>query len=220
MKKLFKAMQSLVNKHVEAYQSDFGIDKKVIMANPTEVLYYWYIRQHGTFLAKASDMQWIETCRPKSAKFWLSETKMILEVHVDTKELKSITPYKMEGIIKAAKSMPENVKLDYIIHRMNQEGVMEGSSSASALYWAAKDYKFSHPKIDELVKRCPGILTILAALTELKASMLSAETDKPYSDEDYAKAKKLGYDLDDWNHYTIYFELGAQEGNNLDRCFI
>jgi len=172
MKKLFKAMQSLVNKHVECYQSDFGIDKKVIMANPNEVLYYWYICQYGTFLASATDMQWVESGRPKSAKFWLSETKMIFEVHIDTKELKSITPYKMEGIIKAAKSMSENIKLDYLIKWMGRGPMFENERPSETLYHVADSLNFKHPKINELIKDCSGILTILAALTELKASTM------------------------------------------------
>lgn len=178
MKKLFKAMQNLVNKHVEYYQSDFGIDKRVITANPNEVLYYWYIRQHGTFLAKASDMQWIETGRPKSAKFWLSETKMILEVHMTTKELKSITPCKMEGIIKVAKPMPEDVKLDYLIRWMGRGSMFENERPSETLYHTADSLNFKHPKIDELIRDCPGILTILAALTELKADTLNANTGR------------------------------------------
>lgn len=33
-------------------------------------------------------------------------------------------------------------------------------------------------------------------------------TNKPYSDEDYDKAKSIGYDLDNWSHYVIYYGLG------------
>jgi hypothetical protein len=31
---------------------------------------------------------------------------------------------------------------------------------------------------------------------------------KPYSAEEYEKAKQQGLDLDNWNNYVIYFELG------------
>jgi CDGSH-type Zn-finger protein len=34
--------------------------------------------------------------------------------------------------------------------------------------------------------------------------------EKPYSDEDYEKAKQQGLDLDDWNDYVTYFELGEK----------
>jgi len=33
---------------------------------------------------------------------------------------------------------------------------------------------------------------------------------KPYSEEDYEKAKQEGYDLDDWNDYVSYYELGER----------
>jgi hypothetical protein len=34
--------------------------------------------------------------------------------------------------------------------------------------------------------------------------------EKPYSQEDYEKAKSLGFDLDDWDDYVIYYELGER----------
>jgi len=34
--------------------------------------------------------------------------------------------------------------------------------------------------------------------------------EKPYSDEDYEKAKQKGYDLDDWDDYVAYYELGER----------
>lgn len=33
---------------------------------------------------------------------------------------------------------------------------------------------------------------------------------KPYSDEDYEKAKQQGLDLDDWDDYCKYFGLGEE----------
>jgi hypothetical protein len=33
---------------------------------------------------------------------------------------------------------------------------------------------------------------------------------KPYSDEDYTKAKQQGFDLDNWNDYETYFKLGEK----------
>jgi len=173
--KLFKTMQDLVNKHVEGYQSDFGIDKESIKNHPSEVLYYWYLRECGTFIASSKDMQWIESGSPKSAEFWLSQAKMIYEVHVDTQTLKSLNPEKMKKIIGAAKPMPTLVKLEYLIDWMSQESVQENGKPWEVLYYIARDYKFKHKKIDELVQKCSGILTILAALTELKAGFLTDE---------------------------------------------
>jgi hypothetical protein len=34
---------------------------------------------------------------------------------------------------------------------------------------------------------------------------------KPYSDEEYQEAKKMGLDLDDWNDYVEYFGIGEKE---------
>jgi hypothetical protein len=34
---------------------------------------------------------------------------------------------------------------------------------------------------------------------------------KPYSDEDYKNAKKQGLDLDDWNDYVKYYNIGEME---------
>ena len=34
---------------------------------------------------------------------------------------------------------------------------------------------------------------------------------KPYSEEDYVDAESQGLDLDDWNDYVAYFELGLEE---------
>ena len=36
-------------------------------------------------------------------------------------------------------------------------------------------------------------------------------TDKPYSQEDYKKAKMQGFDLDNWNDYKEFYELGSDE---------
>lgn len=36
------------------------------------------------------------------------------------------------------------------------------------------------------------------------------DDEKPYSDDDYEQAKKIGLDLDDWNDYVRFFELGEQ----------
>lgn len=35
--------------------------------------------------------------------------------------------------------------------------------------------------------------------------------DKPYSDEEYQEAKKMGLDLDDWHDYQEFFGLGEKE---------
>ncbi|WP_172408245.1 hypothetical protein [Desulfosporosinus sp. FKA] len=35
--------------------------------------------------------------------------------------------------------------------------------------------------------------------------------DAPYSKCDYYDAKSLGLDLDDWNDYVEYYELGKNE---------
>lgn len=34
---------------------------------------------------------------------------------------------------------------------------------------------------------------------------------RPYSDEDYIDAKLKGLDLDNWNDYAKYFNLGEDE---------
>jgi hypothetical protein len=34
---------------------------------------------------------------------------------------------------------------------------------------------------------------------------------KPYSAEDYEKAKQQGLDLDNWDNYVTYFELGEND---------
>ena len=171
--KLFKAMQNLVNKHVEHYHTDFGIDQKGIKNHPEETLYYWYLRDCGTFLASATDMQWIETGTPESAQFWLSRAKMIFEVHTDTQEIKSLTPSKMTSIIKAAKPMSELTKLDYILQWMSREEVIKNPRPSEILFYMARQYKFKHWKIDELIDTCPGITVILKALAELKAGALN-----------------------------------------------
>ncbi|WP_024427727.1 hypothetical protein [Bacillus safensis] len=36
-------------------------------------------------------------------------------------------------------------------------------------------------------------------------------TDPPYSPEDYADAKRKGYDLDDWDEYCKYYGVGEEE---------
>lgn len=35
--------------------------------------------------------------------------------------------------------------------------------------------------------------------------------DPPYSEEDYADAKRQGYDLDDWDDYCKYYGVGEEE---------
>lgn len=34
--------------------------------------------------------------------------------------------------------------------------------------------------------------------------------EKPYNQEDYEKAKEQGLDLDNWNDYSRYYELGEE----------
>lgn len=38
--------------------------------------------------------------------------------------------------------------------------------------------------------------------------MVSINTEKPYSQDDYENAKKQGLDLDNWDDYVAYFGLG------------
>jgi hypothetical protein len=37
------------------------------------------------------------------------------------------------------------------------------------------------------------------------------EDEPPYSEEDFEDAKSRGLDLDDWNDYVEYYELGERE---------
>jgi hypothetical protein len=37
------------------------------------------------------------------------------------------------------------------------------------------------------------------------------DSEKPYSLEDYKKAKERGLDLDNWNDYVVFFELGDSD---------
>lgn len=34
--------------------------------------------------------------------------------------------------------------------------------------------------------------------------------EPPYSEEDYKKAKQMGLDLDNWNDYVDFYELGER----------
>lgn len=36
-------------------------------------------------------------------------------------------------------------------------------------------------------------------------------TNKPYSHKDYLDAKSKGLDLDNWNDYQEYYELGEED---------
>jgi hypothetical protein len=36
------------------------------------------------------------------------------------------------------------------------------------------------------------------------------ETEKPYSEDDYEKAKIMGLDLDDWNDYVDFYGIGEE----------
>lgn len=64
-----------------------------------------------------------------------------------------------------------------------------------------------------LVYGCDGKKKRVALSRELPQSFYGGclmDTEKPYSEEDYEKAKSLGYDLDDWNDYVIYYGLGDE----------
>jgi hypothetical protein len=45
---------------------------------------------------------------------------------------------------------------------------------------------------------------------EIKYDIGELKMIKPYSDEDYEKAKQQGLDLDDWNDYIKYFGIGNE----------
>ena len=40
------------------------------------------------------------------------------------------------------------------------------------------------------------------------------DLEKPYSQEDYEKAKQQGLDLDDWNDYVLFYQLGERYSNS------
>lgn len=45
---------------------------------------------------------------------------------------------------------------------------------------------------------------------EISTEALQAEcnSEPPYSEADYEDAKQKGLDLDNWNHYVLYYGLG------------
>ena len=42
-------------------------------------------------------------------------------------------------------------------------------------------------------------------------NVLSSYGNRPYSEDDYTKAKSQGLDLDNWAHYERFYELGEDE---------
>ena len=165
--KLFKDMEKLVEKNVQAWKTDLEIDKKTIKGNPKEATYYWYLRDCGTQLMSATDMKYIESGAPLGAEFWLDQAKAIYEINIEKQELKVITASKMESLIKAAKHMSEQTKLEYLISWMSTKNTQENERPWEILYHNARAYKLDHWKVDNLISKGAAIKEILADLNEL-----------------------------------------------------
>ena len=165
--KLFKDMEKLVEKNVQAWKTDLEIDKKTIKENVKETTYYWYLRDSGTQLMSATDMQFIESGAPLSAEFWLDQAKVIYEINIEKQELKLIKASKMESLIKAAKHMSEQTKLEYLISWMSTKNIQENERPWEILYHNARAYNISYWKVDNLISKSATIKEILADLNEL-----------------------------------------------------
>jgi len=117
---LFKQMQSLVNKYVKHYASDFEIDKNCIMGTYPESqsqsgIYYWYIRDSGTQLMSIENLAWKETSSFISAEFWLSQALAIYQVDVKAQTLTPVSLAQMQNIFKPGKKhgFRDKAKLHY-----------------------------------------------------------------------------------------------------------
>lgn len=165
--KLFKDMEQLVNKYVEAWKTDLVIDKKTIKENPSETTYYWYLRQCGTQLLSSSDLEYLDTGVPASAEFWLSSAKVIYKIDFTAQTLKLITSKNIKDLIDKAKPMPETLKLDYLVKWMSKKEFQSIERPWEILYHNIRWIKFSHYRIDNLINKGAKIKEILETLNEL-----------------------------------------------------
>jgi hypothetical protein len=55
------------------------------------------------------------------------------------------------------------------------------------------------------------IKAFLYDLHQLKNKIMNPDSDPPYSKEDYLKAKRQGFDLDNWRDYARFYGLGIGE---------
>jgi len=164
---LFKAMEELVNKHVKAWKTDLEYDKNTIKGNPSDVTYYWYLRESGTQLFSASDLKYIETGAPEAATHWLSRAKAIYKIDITAQELKPINEKNMMDLITLAKPMTDSLKLQYLSKWMSKKEFQTNERPWEILYLNVRGIKFSHYRIDNLVNEGAKIKEILETLNEL-----------------------------------------------------
>lgn len=166
---LFKSMENLVNKHVEAWKTDFDIDKKTIKDNPTEKTYYWYLRDCGTQLMSETDMKYIETGVPIEAEHWLPRARAIYKIDVPNQTLTLIKEKIMTDLIAKASHMNDATKLEYLLKWMSNKKFKTVERPWEILYRNANFIKLRHYKVDSLVNKGAGIKEILDTLTELSS---------------------------------------------------
>jgi len=164
---LFKTMENLVNKHVEAWKTDFEIDKKTIKENPSETTYYWYLRDCGTQLISATDLQYLDTGVPVIAEFWLSRAKAIYKIDIATQSLKPIKAKVMTELISKAKPMSESLKLEYLLKWMSKKEFQTVERPWDILFQNASWFKINDYRINNLVKKSAGIKEILQTLNDI-----------------------------------------------------
>ncbi len=91
------------------------------------------------------------------------------------------------GVITDAKSDGENLSLRCVIWKRFQNEVLDIKSQS--IEWRIKSGSYK-----------PNAILLHDNKTPIK----------PYSEEDYQEAKLLGLDLDNWNDYEEFFELGEK----------
>lgn len=92
---LLQAMERLVNMGVQWYKSDFfKYDKPEILKNGPNT-YYWYLRDSGTQLIDAKDLEDKKSHAFIDAKYWLNDTVLIAKL-----ECKEFRKGKVYGTIQ------------------------------------------------------------------------------------------------------------------------
>jgi len=181
---LFEEMSKLVDKVVKNYQSDFEIDKQIILAKPKK--YYWFLRSAGTDIYDSEKVLIKETEEYGSIDYYLTQSRVeaIYEIQAMTVDgvevmgsMKKIPLETFKKFMRSAKEATEKEKFKLLIDFASKpiwateelESLKRHLFRQMQSYGLSKDFiqamlmQKSHEEINNLIKSQSEIVGAYAA---------------------------------------------------------
>lgn len=113
-------MQTIVDKYVKHYKTDFDIDKKTMEEEP-EGVFVWMLRDSGTQLLNVEDLKWFETAAHTEGKYWLYQTLKLYKVDLKNQTIKEMKTETFEKLLADVQPMDSKTKLIYIVKQLKRD---------------------------------------------------------------------------------------------------